>query len=106
LLQNHDNLPIIERCLSAFMAIFGIYPRICEDCGLTTKDEQELAEHSAKEHQRLCSAFEEVEKKRRLQGHKLDLQSMESICMNVADAIANLAVLKKEMIISGQRIMA
>jgi hypothetical protein len=32
------------------MAIFDIYPEICEDCGLTTKDREELAQQIAKEH--------------------------------------------------------
>jgi hypothetical protein len=32
------------------MAIFGIHPEICEDCGLTTKDKEELAEHIEKDH--------------------------------------------------------
>lgn len=32
------------------MAIFGIHPEICEDCGLTTKDKEELAEHIEEDH--------------------------------------------------------
>ena len=32
------------------MAIFGIHPEICEDCGLTAKDKEELAEHIKKDH--------------------------------------------------------
>lgn len=33
------------------MAIFGIYPEICEDCGLTTRTRDELAEHAARDHE-------------------------------------------------------
>ena len=46
-----------------------------------------------------------MEKKRRLQGNQLDLEPMESISMNVAGVIANLAVLKKEKIMSEQCII-